>query len=321
MTTQPRDYYDVLNVPKTVSAADLKKAYRRLARKYHPDLHTGSKKKEMEEKFKELNEAYEVLSDEATRKKYDQYGFEWKNAEAYQRAQQQAGAEGAQGGWETFYSKGEGTDFSDLFSDLFGRRGPRGDASFRGFARPGADLEATVQLSLHEVFSGTMRRLELIDQNGSPSSLNVNIPKGVQDGERVRVKGKGAPGQGGAAPGNLYLRIHVSPHSVFHRDGSHLHVNLPVWPWEAVLGSQVEVPTLEGPVRLTIPPKSQAKHKLRLKGKGLPSRDGGSGDLLVTLEIHLPSSMTAQEEKLYEQLQTYQHPDPRAQLLREASHA
>ena len=321
MTTQQRDYYEVLGLPKSASAEELKKAYRRLARKYHPDLHSGSQKEKMEEKFKELNEAYEILRNETTRKKYDQYGFQWKDAEAYQRAQQEAGAQGASGGWETFYSKGEGTDFNDLFSDLFGKRGRAGGASFRGFAMPGADLEATVQVSLREIFSGAVRRLELMDTNGKPYTIEVRIPKGVKDGERVRVKGKGAPGQGGAPPGNLYLRIHVLPHPVFQRQDHHLNVHLPLWPWEAALGTEVEVPTLLGQVRLKIPPKSQAKQKLRLKGKGLPSRSGGHGDLFVTLEIILPDSMTTQERRLYEQLQALDHPNPRTQLLKEATHA
>ena len=321
MTTRPRDYYDVLGVAKTASAEDLKKAYRRLARKYHPDLQPGAKKTEMEQKFKELNEAYEVLGHEVTRKKYDQYGFQWKDAEAFQRAQQEAGAQGSPGGWETFSSKGEGTDFSDLFSDFFGRQGQKGDASFRGFAMPGADLEATVQLSIREILAGAMRRLELIDPNGTPYTIEVRIPKGVQDGERVRVKGKGAPGRGGGPPGNLYLRIHALPHPVFQQQGLHLYVNLPVWPWEAALGTEVKVPTLRSPVRLKIPPKSQSKQKLRLRGKGLPSRTGKHGDLFVILEIILPSAMTPQEQQIYEQLQAIDHPDPRTHLLKEAINA
>ena len=204
-----RDYYVVLGVEKTASAEDLKKSYRRLARKYHPDLHPGTKKTEMEKKFKELNEAYEVLGDEATRKKYDQFGFQWKEAEAYQRAQREAGTQGAPGGWETYDTQDEGADFSDLFSELFGQQAKRGGPSFRGFAMPGADLEATVQLPLRDFLSGTSRRLELRDSDGKTHIIEVRIPKGVKDGERLRVKGKGAPGRGGGAAGDLYLRIHA----------------------------------------------------------------------------------------------------------------
>ena len=194
MTTAPRDYYDVLGLPKTASQDELKKAYRRLARKYHPDLHSGSKKAEMENKFKELNEAYEVLRDEKNRKKYDQYGFRWKDAEAYERAQQQAGAGGPGGEWRTEFSGSEGADFGDVFEHLFGRGARREGPSYRGFARPGADLEANVSLTLQEVFTGTARKLTLIDSSGNPQTLDVRIPKGVQDGERVRVKGKRGTG-------------------------------------------------------------------------------------------------------------------------------
>ena len=321
MTSTPRDYYDVLGVKKTASADELKKAFRRLARKYHPDLHSGSQKVEMEKKFKELNEAYEVLRDENTRKKYDQFGFQWKEAEAYQRAQQEAGAQGTQGGWETFHSQGKETDFSDLFSELFGQQARKGGASFRGFAMPGADLEAAVELPLRDFLTGTTRRLELSDTTGKPHVIEVRIPKGVKDGERLRVKGKGTPGRGGGPPGDLYLRIHASPHPVFQRQGSNIVVTLPLWPWEAALGTEVEVPTLTGTVRLKIPPKSQSNHKMRLRGKGLPSRGGKHGDQIVILNIVLPSEMSAHEQQLYEQLKTIDHPNPRAHLIKEAPHA
>ena len=320
MTTAPRDYYDVLGLPKTASQEELKKAYRRLARKYHPDLHSGSKKAEMENKFKELNEAYEVLGDEKNRKKYDQYGFRWKDAEAYERAQQQAGAGRPGEEWRTEFSGGEGADFGDVFEHLFGRGARREGPSFRGFAMPGADLEANVPLTLQEVFTGTARTLTLTDASGKPQTLEVRIPKGVQDGERVRVKGKGAPGQGGAPAGHLYLRVHLTPHPVFTPQGSNIIITLPVWPWEAALGAEVEVPTLTNPVRLTIPAGSQAKQKLRLKGKGLPRRSGPHGDQIVVLDITVPSDLSGEEKSLFEQLAKQPHPDPRSKLMREASH-
>jgi len=321
MPTTPRDYYDILGIEKTTSADDLKKAYRRLARKYHPDLHPGEKKAEMEQKFKELNEAYEVLRDEASRKKYDQFGMDWKEAEAYQRAQREAGARNPQGGWETSYTPGEGPDFSDIFSDLFGRQANKEGASFRGFAMPGADLEAAVQLPLRDFLSGTTRRLELTDATGKPHIIDVRIPKGVKEGERLRVKGKGAPGRGGGPSGDLYLRIHALPHPVFQKQGIHLSVTLPIWPWEAALGTDVEVPTLTGPVRLKIPPKSQSKQKMRLRGKGLPSRGGKHGDQIIILDITLPTEMTSHEQELYQQLKTIDHPNPRDHLIKEATHA
>lgn len=320
MATAPRDYYEVLGLSKTASQDEIKKAYRRLARKYHPDLHPGEKKPDMEKKFKELNEAYEVLSDETKRKKYDKYGFKWQEAEAYEQARREAGG-GPAGGWQTVYTEGEGADFSDLFEHLFGRGARREGPSFRGFARPGADLEANVQLSLREVLHGASRTLTLTDEQGRPRTLEVRIPKGVQDGERVRVKGKGAPGQGGGPPGDLYLRIHFARHPVFRPHGADVFVTLPIWPWEAALGTEVMVPTLMGPVRLKIPPGSQSRQKLRLKGKGLPNRSGSHGDQFVVLDIVMPSRISPEEKHLYEQLGKLQSHDPRAALMKEASHA
>ncbi|WP_447971471.1 DnaJ C-terminal domain-containing protein [Nitrospira sp. M1] len=321
MTTTPRDYYGILGIEKTTSAEDLKKAYRRLARKYHPDLHPGEKKAEMEKKFKELNEAYEVLRDEGTRKKYDQYGAQWKDAEAQQRAQEHAGSRKAYGSWDPSSSQQEGTDFSEAFEHFFRQQAQNEGSTFRGFAMPGADLETTVQLPLREFLSGATRRLEFTNATGKPHIIDIRIPKGVKDGERLRVRGKGAPGRGGGPPGDLYLHIHALPHPVFQRQGMNLLVTLPVWPWEAALGTDVEVPTLQGPVRLTIPPLSQSKQKMRLRGKGLPSRKGQYGDQFVVLEIVLPHELSTREHELYEQLKTLEHPDPRAHLMQEATHA
>lgn len=321
MTTALRDYYQVLGLTKTASQDDIRKAYRRLARKLHPDLHPGPQKGEMEQKFKELNEAYEVLRDEEKRRKYDQFGPEWKEAEAYQRARQQAEATQADRGGHTVFTQGEPKDFTEFFENLFGRQpGPQGP-SFRGFSMPGADLETPTLLILREVFTGTNRRLEIPDPSGNPYTIDVRIPKGVGEGERVRVKGKGMPGQGGAPRGDLYLRIHLKPHPVFQRHGSDLFVNLPVWPWEAALGAEVQVPTLTGPVKLKIPPGSHAKQKLRLKGKGLPNRSGSHGDQFAILGIVMPPSFTDQEKALYEQLRMVEHPDPRGKVLREAPYA
>lgn len=322
MANSAQDYYSRLGLSKNATQDEIKKAYRRLARKYHPDLHAGTKKSEMERKFKELNEAHEVLGNEETRKKYDQYGPQWKEAEAYERARQQAGAAGGMGeGWHTTYTQGDPRDFSDLFESIFGKQAGRTESSFRDFSIPGADLEATVQLHLHEVLSGASRRLQIPDPTGKIHMLEVRIPKGVKDGERVRVKGKGRPGQKGGPPGDLYLRVHVTPHPVFHRAGSDLNVHLPLWPWEAALGTEVEVPTMSGTVRLKIPPGSQARQKLRLKGKGLPTHSGTLGDQLVILDITIPPSCSEKERGLYEQLRKIDHPDPRAKLIREAMHA
>ncbi|MGH7205056.1 MAG: DnaJ C-terminal domain-containing protein [Nitrospiraceae bacterium] len=341
MASAQRDYYDILAVPRTATGDEIKKAYRRLARQYHPDLHSGPKKAPMEQRFKELNEAHEVLGDPETRKKYDRYGHRWQEAEAYEQARQKAGAGAGMGPEFTF---GEEQDVGDIFESIFGKGSRTGSGSaFRGFATPGEDLETGVQLTLREVLTGVTRRIRLAekvpcvacggtgDQRGRPCAtcagagsqtehrtIEVKIPAGVQDGTRVRVAGKGATGRNGGRRGDLYLRVHIEPDRVFRREGADLHVTLPVWPWEAALGAEVLAPTLADPVRVKVPPGSRADSKLRLKGKGLPTATGGRGDLFYTLQIVMPTSLTDEDRKLYEQLGRARHPDPRADLLLQA---
>lgn len=335
MATTARDYYQVLGVPRGASPDDIKKAYRRLARQYHPDLHTGGKKAEMEKKFKELNEAHEVLSDPDKRKKYDRYGADWEQAEAYERARQQAGARGGFGGEATGFGA---ENFSDIFENLFGGRAGTGSA--RGFAVQGEDLETEADLTLREVLTGVTKRLTLREPVSCPTcqgtgrikgrpcqtclgsgsvlqskTIEVRIPAGVQDGTRVRVAGKGQPGMNGGRRGDLYLHVHIQPDPVFRQQGSDLHVTLPVWPWEAALGAEVMAPTLGEPVRVKIPPGSKADGKLRLKGKGLPTAAGGHGDLFLHLHIVMPPSVSEEERKLYEQLKRLRDDDPRSELL------
>lgn len=333
MATTERDYYQILGIARSASADDIKKAYRRLARQYHPDMHSGAKKSEMEKKFKELNEAHEVLADPEKRKKYDQFGAQWEQAEAYERARQAAGAQS--GGQAHSFG---GDAFSDIFENLFGGRGR--DGAGRGFASQGEDLETDVTLSLREVQSGVMKRVSLMEPTPCPTcrgtgtvrnrpcqaclgsghqmaskTIEVKIPAGVQDGTRVRVAGKGQPGVNGGKRGDLYLHVTIGPDPVFRRQGSDLHATLPVWPWEAALGADVTAPTLTEPVRVKIPAGSRADGKLRLKGKGLPTASGGHGDLFLTLQIVMPASMTEEERALYEQLGKGPHGDPRAELL------
>ncbi len=335
MATTERDYYQILGVPRSASADDIKKAFRRLARQYHPDLHSGAKKAEMEKKFKELNEAHEILSDPDKRKKYDQYGAQWEQAEAYERARQEARQR--TGGRGPEFSFGT-EDFSDIFENFFGGRARAGGT--RGFAMPGEDLETEVELTLREVLHGVTKRVSLMEPTpcttchgtglvrgrtcqaclGSGSRLEsrtieVRIPAGVQDGTRVRVAGKGQAGMNGGRRGDLYLHVTIHPDRVFRRQGSDIHVNLPVWPWEAALGAEVMAPTLTEPVRVKVPPGSRAEGKLRLKGKGLPTAAGGHGDLFLTLQIVMPPTLSDEERKLYEQLGQLRHPDPRAELL------
>lgn len=335
MATTERDYYEVLGVPRNASQEDIKKAYRRLARRYHPDLHTGPRKTQMEQKFKELNAAHEVLSDPETRKKYDQYGHNWREAEAYEKARREAGAGMGSG---PFYTTGDEQDFSDVFNMFFGGEG-------RGFATAGADIESTVRVSLREVLTGVTRRLQLTEPvpcsvcggsgivgarrcaacAGSGTreevrTIDVRIPAGVQDGSRVRVPGKGAPGVRGGRRGHLYLRIQVESDRVFRRQGHDLNVMLPVYPWEAALGVEVLAPTLTDTIRVKVPSGSRSGSKLRIKGRGLSTETGGRGDLYYVLQIVLPPSLTEDERKVYEQLSRLPHPDPRAELLREAGH-
>lgn len=336
MATTPRDYYQVLGLARTASVDEIKKAYRRLARQVHPDLHSGAKKTEMEKKFKELNEAHEVLSDPDKRKKYDRYGADWEQAEAYENARRQAGARSYAGGEASGAFGGE--NFSDIFENLFGG-GTRGGTP-RSFASQGEDLETEAELTLREVVTGVTKRVSLREPvtcatcqgrrtfrgrrcqvcfgSGSvleSKTIEVKIPAGVQDGTRVRVTGKGQPGMNGGQRGDLYLHVTIAPDRVFQRHGSDLHVVLPIWPWEAALGAEVMAPTLGEPVRVKIPPGSQADGKLRLKGKGLPTASGSHGDLFLILQIAMPSSLSEGERKLYEDLRRLRHHDPRTDLL------
>ncbi|HEX9743572.1 MAG TPA: J domain-containing protein [Nitrospiraceae bacterium] len=325
MPTSQRDYYDILGVNRSATADEIKKAYRKLARQYHPDLHTGSRKSEMEKKFKELNEANEVLGDPDTRKKYDRHGHRWQEAEAYEKARQQAGTGHGFGGGRHAgpeFTAEQGFGFGDVFENLFGGRAQRG-AGFRGGAAPGQDLETEARLTLREVLTGVTRRVEVTEPggpNGRTASrmIDIKIPAGVQDGTRVRAPGKGGPGRGGGRHGDLYMRVHIAPDPVFRREGADLHVMLPVWPWEAALGAEVMAPTLADPVRVKVPPGSRAGGKLRLKGKGLPTASGGRGDLFYSLQIVMPPSLSDEDRNMYEQLSRSPHADPRAELLRAA---
>lgn len=337
MATTSQDYYHILGLSRTASADDIKKAFRRLARQYHPDLHSGAKKSEMEKKFKELNEAHEVLSDPDKRKKYDQYGAQWEQADAFAKARAQGGARGYSSG-QTGAGYGSG-DFSDFFENLFGGRGRGGEATHE-FAVPGEDVETEVELSLREVLSGITRRVSLTESvtcstcrgHGSQrgrrcqtcfgsgsirehKTIEVKIPAGVLDGTRVRVGGKGRPGLNGGRRGDLYLHVKIRPGNIFRQQGSDLHATLPVWPWEAALGADVMAPTVGEPVRVKIPPGSRAESKLRLKGKGLPTASGGHGDLFLTLQIVMPASLSDDERALYEQLAQRPHSDPRSDVI------
>lgn len=303
---QYKDYYKILGVDRNASQDDIKKVYRKLARKYHPDV---SKEKNAEEKFKEVGEAYEVLRDPQKRAAYDQLG------------PHQAGQTfRPPPDWEQRFSHGRGADYSnvdfgDLFSELFGMGAggatQRGHPGRRGAAaQPGQDYEATVHISLEDAYRGAEVSLDLsvpeYTANGmvrrTPKTIKVRIPKGATDGQRLRVPGKGGKGINGGANGDLYLNIVLHPHPLFKASGHDLYLDVPVTPWEAALGANIEVPTMEGNVRLKIKPGTKAGQKLRLAGKGLPTPGSGHGDYYAVLQIVTPTVLSDKEKRLFEEL-------------------
>jgi curved DNA-binding protein len=315
-----KDYYQTLGVKKDASQDDIQKAYRKLARKYHPDV---NKAPEAELKFKEIGEAYEVLKDPDKRQKYDQFGSAWKHAQ--QRGGPPPGWEGgfdfsdfAQGGGFDF-GGGGGEGFSSFFEMLFGRGagGRRGGGpGFGGFEdlrnRGGSNSEAELAISLEEAIHGSTREIALSDPaTGQRKNLSVKIPAGVREGQRIRLAGQGQPALGGGAPGDLFLRIRIEPDPRFRVEGTDLHTHVPVAPWEAALGGDAEVETPEGAVRIRIPAGSSSGRKIRLRGRGLARAGGERGDLLAEVRIVVPSELSERERELYEQLAEVSEFQPR----------
>ncbi len=289
-----KDYYKVLGISRSASEREIKQAYRRLARQYHPDVNPGDKS--AEEKFKQINEAYEVLSDKENRQKYDQYGDQWQYADQFARAGRQQAPfwEFRPGGGTTRIHFGQG-DFGSLFDDLlkgFGAgRQPR--------AARGRNIEVPVEVTLEEAFNGATRRLSLEDGK----RLEVKIPPGVKDGSRVRLAGKGGEGSGGVK-GDLYLITSVKPHKLFERRGDDLYIGVSVTLSVAMLGGEVPVPTLKGKqLVLKIPPETQNGRSFRLKGQGMPHLGNSTrGDLVAKVNVVLPTNLTPQEKELFQQL-------------------
>ncbi len=303
-----KDYYQILGVSRDADEQEIKRAYRRLARQYHPDVNPGDKA--AEERFKEINEAYEVLSDPDKRRKYDQLGAAWRDWE------RMGGRPGdfdwgpwvstAPGGQRVYVRYGTAEDledlfgnespFSDFFTQLFGGLG-----GFAHQARPrrGQDLEQEVEISLEEAYHGATR---LLQKDGR--RLQVRVPPGAATGTRIRMAGEGSPGTDGGEPGDLYLRVRVAPHPRFERRGDDLYTTVPVDLYTAVLGGKVQVDTLAGPVTLTIPPHTQNGQIFRLRGKGMPKlrRKGEYGDLYARVEVQLPTRLTARQRELFEEL-------------------
>ena len=282
-----KDYYKILGVDRKASERDIKQAYRKLARQYHPDVNPGDKS--AEEKFKQINEAYEVLSDKENRQKYDKYGDRWQYAEQFEQAQRQQASSGdfSQGGRRVYYGEG---DFGSLFDDMMG-----GFRFSRGQAKPrrARSLEHPVEVTLEEAYRGTTRTLSFADGK----RLEVKVPAGVRTGSRVRLAGKGARG------GDLYLIVTVKPHPTFERRGDDLLVGVSVPLAVAMLGGEAQVPTLKGKVALKIPAETQNGRTFRLAGQGMPHLGNSSrGDLMARVSVVLPTKLSAREKELFKQL-------------------
>ena len=299
------DYYSVLGVPRSAADKDIRDAFRKLARQYHPDVNPGNA--EAEERFKQISSAHEVLSDPETRAAYDKYGDNWRNADQIEEQMRRRGA----GGFG--FGGGPGGGFQRVEFDLGGGGGGGGmgglfDGLFGGSPRPsartrGEDIERPVRVSLEEAYHGASRTIELREGAGEPRRIEVDIPAGIADGARVRVRGKGGPGRGGGAPGDLFLRVSVSRHPRFERRDDDLHVEVDVPVADAALGGEAEVPTLKGrTLALRIPPETQGGRVFRLAGQGMPRSGGGHGDLLARVRLRLPEPLDDAQRALFEQL-------------------
>ena len=312
-----KDYYDIMGVPKDAAQDEIKRAYRKLARKYHPDV---SKEADAEAKFKEVGEAYEVLKDPEKRTAYDQLGSQWQSGQDFHPPP----------GWDAgfeFSDTGDGGPdlggFSDFFESLYGRgfhQAGQRSGSVKGFQMRGQDHHAKVMVDLDDSYLGATRSITLqvsgVDENGRvltrPRTLKVRIPRGIRRGQQIRLAGQGGQGHGGGESGDLYLEVEFKLRKHFSVEGADVYLELPLAPWEAALGATVKVPTPAGAVDLKIPPGSQAGKRLRLKGRGIPARQ--PGDLYVVLQITLPPADNEQQRRIYEEMKQEFSFNPRAGL-------
>jgi len=306
MSVEFKDYYDTLGVSRDASAADIKKAFRKLARQHHPDV--AKDKKSAEAKFKEINEANEVLSDPEKRKKYDSLGADWENPQAGRYSRTNSGQAYGQE-----YNFG-GTGFSDFFEQYFSSSSRPGPAS-RG--RKGGDIEGDILVTLDEIMHGAVRPVTLQSTDprtgkATTETFQVRIPLGVADGKRIRVPAQGQPGTGGAAAGDLYLRIRHAAHPDFHTEGHDLYHELDITPWEAMLGAELSVPTLDGQIKLRVPAGCENNQQLRVRKRGLPTgKSDERGDFYATLIILFPETITPAERELWEKLRAISTFHPR----------
>jgi len=331
MPVQYKDYYESLGVPRTAKDDEIKKSFRKLAREFHPDV--AKDKKRAEEKFKEINEAYEVLSDPARRKKYDELGASWKSGAEFRPPPGRGGFPGGQsfrgrgqGGEDAEFQFG-GTGFSDFFEQIFGSR-MRGGGGFGGqpgfqqaeeYAERGRDIEGDIMVTLEEAMRGSIRSVSVRRPSGrsvKTETYQVKIPPGVTEGQKLRVAGHGEAGSGGGQSGDLFLRVRLAKHPDFDVDGHDLVYEAELAPWEAVLGTEISVPALDGRVSIKIPAGTQSGQKLRVRGRGLATRENGRGDLFVVTRIAVPSKITDAEKKLWEQLKRESKFNPRSSWQR-----
>lgn len=321
MPVKFRDYYEALGVSRGASKDDIKAAYRLLARKHHPDLHQGKARAQAEEAFKAINEAHAVLSDPDKRARYDQLGPNGTAAGDF--TQSPEGASTGRGEYSDL-GGGDGAAYSDFFASLFGR--PRGQRRARQ-PLAGRDIETDLSLDLEEASRGGRRSVTVEGSEecrtcggtgvagdrvchtcggqgaiGKPRTLEVQIPPGAREGTRLRLAGQGEPGRNGGPAGDLYFVVRVRPHRLYRVSGDDLEIDLPVYPWEAAVGTEVEVPTLEGPVALKVPPGAPAGQRLRLRERGLARRNGSRGDLYARLRLVLPATLTEEQRRLLEQV-------------------
>lgn len=301
-----RDFYQILGVPRTASQDDIQRAYRKLARENHPDVNADPG---AEDRFKDISEAYNVLSDPQTRRRYDAFGPDfrqvpedvdpetWRRARAGAGARSRTGSSTGTGGTRFgFGGGGEDIDLEDLFGDLFGGRSARGWGPV-----PGADQVAEIELTVEEAYRGGQRSMT-IGSGGTQRTLTVTIPPGVVDGQRIRLAGQGGHGSDGARSGDLYLTVKIRPDRVFRLDGRDIHVELRLAPWEAALGTSVGVPTPDGEAKVTVPAGTSSGKRLRLRGRGMPNPRGSPGDLYADTRIMVPPRLTDAERELFEQL-------------------
>lgn len=287
------DYYNILGVNKTATEEDIKKAYRKLARKLHPDLNPNDK--EAHKKFQQVNEANEVLSDAAKRKKYDQYGKDWQHADQFEQQRQSQQRRPGQGAGSGFYDGGgDGGDFSSFFESMFGGGGRSRQTKFRG-----QDHNAELKLSLMDALETHQQTITINGKN-----IRITIPAGIENGQVIKLAGHGAPGVNGGPAGDLFLTFVIANHTAFRRSGNDLFTHVKIDLYTAVLGGETTLDTLKGKVKLKVNPETQHGTKIRLKGKGFPvyKREGEFGDLYVTYEVQLPTQLTTQQKELFTQL-------------------